>query len=252
MKHLDLLKILDKEIKEENNNELAYNSQQEEAIKICLRALKSSKPLIVIKENAYLASRLNEVLMSYFEDDELVYYNPEESLRSEEIASSFENRAERIEALYKIVNSKNLKVVLTTPYGFIRHLPKINFFKDELISINKGQQINRETLVKKLIKLGYEKTNHVENPMTYATRGFIIDVFSVNNTNPIRIEFFDDEIYSIRFFDVNSQSTIKEIEEAIIIPAKDVYFSEEDKAYLQKNVEKHFLEKKSKKKRKKN
>ena len=91
----------------------------------------------------------------------------------------------------------------------------------------------RDTLIEKLIKLGYEKTNHVENTMTYATRGFIVDVFSVNNANPIRIEFFDDVINSIRFFDLNSQSTIKEIDEATIIPAKDVYFSEEDKEYLE-------------------
>ena len=237
MKHLDLLESIDKNINEDKYNELTYNSQIEEAIKICLKSLHSSKPLIVIKENAYLASRLNEILVSYFNDDELVYYNPEESMRSEEIASSFENRAERIHALYKIASSKNLKVVLTTPYGFIRHLPKINFFSDEIIRVLKGQSLNRDDLIKKLIKLGYEKTNHVENPMTYAARGFIIDVFSVNCINPIRIEFFDDEVYSIRYFDINSHSTINEINEAVIIPAKDIYFSDNDKEYLSKNVE---------------
>ena len=237
MKHEELLKLIQAESKEDKTSDLTYNSLIEEAIKICLRSLDSSKPLIVVKENAFLASKINEMLVSYFDEDELVYYNPEESLRSEEIASSFENRADRISALYKIVNSKKLKVVLTTPYGFIRHLPKINFFKDETLLISKGQKLNREDLIHKLQKLGYEKTNHVEYPMSYATRGFIIDAFSVNYRSPIRIEFFDDEVYSIRFFDINSQSTIKEIDEVTIIPAKDIYFSDEDKLFLEKTVE---------------
>ena len=236
MKHLDLLNKI-KGLEKRDDNIIPYNSLIEEAIKICIRAIDNDKPLIVIKENAYLSSNLYEILLSYFDKEEIVFYNPEESLRSEEIASSFENRADRVLALYRIVNEKNIKLVVTTPYGFIRHLPIKSFFIDEIIDVKKGQKIEREEIVSKLIKLGYEKTNHVDKPMTYAVRGFIVDVFSVNYQNPIRIEFFDDEIYSIRFFDINSQSTISETDEVSLIPAKDIFFSDEDKEYLKKNCE---------------
>ena len=84
----------------------AYHSLAEEAINLSILAKNSVKPVIVVKENNYLANRLREILVSYFEEDELVCYLPEESLRAEEIASSFENRAERLNALYSLIKNK--------------------------------------------------------------------------------------------------------------------------------------------------
>lgn len=223
-------------VKRDNRFFLTYNSQIEEALKIIIAAKNSNKPIIVIKENNYLANRLKDILMSYLEENELVTYLPEESMRSEEIASSYENRADRLSALYKICTSKDIKVVVTTGYGFIRHLPNKEMLLNSLIHLKKDETITKEELIDKLKKLGYEKTNRVETPMSFASRGYIIDVFSVNYNEPIRIEFFDDVIDSIRLFDVNSQSTIKEIEEVDIVFAKDSFFSDEEKTYLKENI----------------
>ena len=216
---------------------VSYNNQYEEVFKILFKAEDINKPIIVIKENNYIANRFADKIKPFLSDDELVTFLPEESLRSEEIASSYENRAERINALYEILTNKRVKVVVTSSYGFVRHLPEREALKNSIITINKGSQINREELIDRLIELGYEKNNRVETPMSFATRGYIVDVFSVNYQNPIRIEFFDNEIDSIRFFDVNSQRTIKEEKEVNIAFAKDVFFSSEDKDFLKKNIE---------------
>ena len=72
--------------------------------------------------------------------------------------------------------------------------------------------------------------------MTYASRGYILDIYSINYRNPVRIEFFDDEIDSIRFFDINTQSTVSHVYACEIVFAKDVFFSDEEKEYLKKNV----------------
>ena len=214
----------------------AYHSLAEEAINLSILAKNSVKPVIVVKENNYLANRLREILVSYFEEDELVCYLPEESLRAEEIASSFENRAERLNALYSLIKNKNIKLVITTGYGYIRHLPEHNLLKESLISLKTGDVITKEDLSLKLKRLGYEKVNRVETPMTYASRGYILDIYSINYRNPVRIEFFDDEIDSIRFFDINTQSTVSHVNECEIVFAKDVFFSDEEKEYLKKNV----------------
>ena len=236
MKFLDLLERIGPVINEQSHSFLSYNSLTEEAIKIVFRAKESKRPLIVVKENAYLANRLKDILVSYFDEDELVSYLPEESLRAEEIASSFENRAARLNALYKMMSSEKLKVILVSPYGLIRHLPSKEELSDKVIDIRKDDILNKEELIRKLISLGYEKTSHVETPMTFAARGFIVDVFSVNYDKPVRIEFFDDVIDSIRFFDNDSQRTLEKVDEAKIIFAKDVFFSQEEKEYLKKNV----------------
>ena len=214
----------------------AYNSLVEEALKISKRCLSSDKPLIVVKENNYMANRLKDILISYFEDDEIVSYLPEESLRSEEIATSFENRAERLLALYRIITSKP-KVIVTSPYGFIRHLPEREVLLNSIIHLKKDDILEREDLIEKLRKLGYEKTVHVETPMTFAVRGYIVDVFSVNYPKPFRIEFFDDVIDSIRFFDINTQRSEEVNDEVTICFAKDVFFNDEEKEFLKENVE---------------
>ena len=237
MKHLNILNDIESILNDNNHSFLSYNSLVEEAIKLSIRAKNSTKPIVVIKENNYLVNRLKDILLSYFDDNEIVTYLPEESLRVEEIASSYENRAARLNALYRIINDKNIKLILISPYGFIRHLPRKKELLDSTIKIKTGDSIDKQELIASLVKLGYEKTSHVETPMSFASRGYIVDIFSVNYEKPIRIEFFDDVIDSIRFFDIDSQRTLNVIDSVDICFAKDVFFDDEKKEYLKNNIE---------------
>jgi transcription-repair coupling factor (superfamily II helicase) len=225
-----------KDVLNDDSGILSYSSLVEEALKLALLAKDSDVPIIAVKENNYLVNKLQEILWSYFTEDEIVSYLPEESLRAEEIASSFENRANRLSSLYRIIRNDRLKIILISPYGFIRHLPHKKELQSKLLRLSKNMEYRKEDLIRKLTELGYEKTSHVETPMTYASRGFIVDVYSVNYDDPIRIEFFDDIIDSLRFFDNGSQQTIKETEEVEICFAKDVFFDEEKKRFLEENV----------------
>ena len=135
-----------------------------------------------------------------------------------------------------MINEKDVKIILTSPYGFIRHLPKKEELRSKTISIRKDDVLNREELIDRLISLGYEKSIRVETPMTFASRGFIVDVYSVNYNQPIRIEFFDDVVDSIRFFDNTTQRTLENVDEVTIIFAKDAFFDDDKKQYLKDNV----------------
>ena len=236
MKYTEILNRIEPLLNDADHSFLSYNSLVEEAVKLSIRAKEAKKPIVIVKENAYLANRLKEILLSYFDDEEIVSYLPEESLRAEEIAASYENRAGRINALYRILRDKKLKIVLTSPYGMIRHLPRKEELLNRIIRIHKDDVLEKEELIGKLNELGYEKTSHVETPMTYASRGYIVDIFSVNYEKPIRIEFFDNVIDSIRFFDNDTQRSLEAVDEAEICFARDVFFSEEEKEYLRNNV----------------
>jgi len=237
MKNLQVLEGIEKAAGlKKNRSFLSYNSLIEEAIRLSLFVKDYQDTLIVIKENNYMAQRLREQLQSFFDDDELLSYLPEESMRAEEIASSFENRAERINVLYQIIKKKP-KLLITSPYGFIRHLPKKDLLVDSLIQIRKDDVLDKDELVFKLKKLGYDKVQHVEVPMTFAARGYIVDVYSVNYDLPLRIEFFDDVVDSIRFFDINSQATKEVVDEVEICFARDVFFSDEEKNFLKENID---------------
>ena len=90
MKYIELLNQIESTLNDKDHSFLSYNSLTEEALKIAIEAKNSLKPIIVVKENGYLSNRLKDILNSYFDEDEIVSYLPEESLRAEEIASSFE------------------------------------------------------------------------------------------------------------------------------------------------------------------
>ena len=237
MKYLNILNDIEEVLNNDDYSSLSYSSLVEEALKISIKAKNSDCPLIIVKENNYLVNKLKDILLSYFDESEIIAYLPEESLRAEEIASSYENRASRVNALYRLVHEDSYKLILCSPYGLIRHLPNKQELKDNIIKIKKDDTLDKQDLIDRLIKLGYEKTSHVENPMTYASRGYIVDVFSVNYDKPIRIEFFDDVVDSIRFFDNDSQRTLEVINEVEICFAKDVFFSDTQKKYLKENIE---------------
>lgn len=77
------------------NADNTYNSLVEEALKLCLKAMNAKEPLLIVKENNYLAARLYDIMSCFFSQEEIALYLPEESMRSEEIATSYENRADR-------------------------------------------------------------------------------------------------------------------------------------------------------------
>ena len=89
-------------------------------------------------------------------------------------------------------------------------------------------QIDIYDLKASLLKSGYQSAIRVDQPFYFSKRGGVIDVFSIQYENPIRIEFFDDEIESIRFYNQNTQRTIENIDEITILPASDILYDDQE------------------------
>lgn len=210
-----------------NKGPLPLISFIEEALVIATSYKKNPRPMIIIKNNLYNAQRLYERIISFLSEEECALFGADESLRVEAIASSPEMRANKVETLASLLKNPN-QIVVTCPSGILRHLPSPELFKEGCFTLKVGNIEDPEKLKRKLIKIGYYQTSHIDQPLTFASRGGVIDIFSINHTQPVRIEFFDDEIESIRFFDVETQKTIVPIEEIDIVPANDLLFSDSD------------------------
>ena len=208
-----------------SSSSLSYNSTIEEALKLTFYIKDHQRPLVIVKENSFMANELYEMMAPFFEAEELVIYDPEESMRAEAIVASFENRAARISALSAILKATP-KAIITTAYGLIRHLPDKDYLKEHMVDLKVGDIIERDTLIARLKECGYERVPTCETPLTYALRGSIIDVFSADSKEPLRIEFFDDEIDSLRFFDVNTQMTLRKVDKCSLTFASDVLFTD--------------------------
>jgi len=134
----------------------------------------------------------------------------------------------RINTLYKIAGSEAPPVIITTPGALLRKLiPKQELFGfAELLM--EGEEIDRDLFIEKLVSGGYTRSLIVEEPGDYCVRGGILDVFTPFYPDPLRIELSGDIVESIRFFSASSQRTLKAVSEAIIIPAKEAIFKNED------------------------
>lgn len=206
--------------------DIPLTSLIEEALVISSAYMKRPRGMLIVKQNLYHAQRLYERISSFLSEDECALFGADESLRVEAIASSPEMTALKTQTLASLLENPD-QVVITCPSGLLRQLPFPKDFREGCISLKTGEEMNMNELKRKLMAGGYQQTAHIDQPLCFASRGGIIDVFSINYENPIRIEFFDTEIESIRFFDVNSQKTIETVSDVKIVPASDVIFTDE-------------------------
>lgn len=215
---------------------LASLTMIEEALLLATYFKETKKNVIVVKNNAYNAQRLFEYIRNIEDDSKILLFNVEESLRIEAIAASPETMADKIETLSKLVQGDQYMLITNTA-GLLKHLPNYDHFANSVIQLKVDQEITMDELSRKLISSGYQMTARVDQPLTFARRGGIIDVFSINYDSPIRIEFFDTMIDSLRNFDISTQRTIALINEVNIIPATDILFTPDQITEITQNVE---------------
>ena len=153
----------------------------------------------------------------------------DELIRSEEYVSSNEFMLQRIYTLSKLINDPSPKIIITHPHAFLRFLPNKEEYKSLNITIEKNKNYKIEDIRNKLTSAGYKRVNKIDQPLQFASRGDILDIYPILNDNPIRIEFFDDEVESIRTFDLNTQISNKvELDEILITPATDIPITEQE------------------------
>lgn len=147
---------------------------------------------------------------------------------------------ERLNALKSLIEGQNTTIIMTIDGGMDRILP-LNMIQKKVLEIEEGTTLDLEKLKQQLIFLGYERTSQVEGQGQFAIRGGIIDIFTLTEEVPYRIELWDDEIDSIRTFDLSSQRSIERTQNIKIYPAAELIL---DETTLQGGIQKIEKEKK--------
>lgn len=118
---------------------------------------------------------------------------------------------ERIRII-KILSEQQSYIIVTTIASLMQPLPPVKLLNSYTLSLAVGSQIDMDQLRSKLIRAGYHSTSAVELSGEFAVRGYIIDIFAPDWEKPIRIEFFGDEIESIRQFDISNQRSLNSVQ----------------------------------------
>lgn len=152
-----------------------------------------------------------------------------ETLPFEDIKPSIDIIGKRFDTLNNLLHEKKHHTLICTLHSLLQKIIPADLAKDLLLNVKINTIIEFEDFIKKLVNLGYEKTPLVSDKGQFATRGGIIDVFPTNLENPYRIEFFQDEIESIRTFDLASQKSISKVDSIKIFPADELSLIKNEK-----------------------
>jgi len=203
-------------------------------------SLKTTKtPLIIITSNAFEAQRLMEEI-PYFAPDLSLHLLPDwETLPYDVFSPHPDLISERLSTLYQI--SQNQSDVVIVPIGTaLLRLPPVAFLSAHTFMLKKGQKFDLEALRNQCIQAGYHHVSQVISPGEFSVRGGLVDLFPMGSVLPYRIDLFDDEIESIRTFDIDTQRSLYPVPEIRLLPAREFPLDEAGISTFRSNFREQF------------
>ena len=177
-----------------------------------------------------------EADLSFYTDDVLVFPSKEYIFYNIE-TSGHDNENTRLSVVNSLSDGKK-KIVIASLDAVLQYTIPPEKLKEYSIDINLGDTFDLHKLCERLVIMGYSREEIVEGEGQFALRGGILDVFSPNYENPLRIEFFDDETDSVRLFDKVSQRSLDKINSAVIIPVREAVITNEKQSEIAKTLKK--------------
>ena len=202
------------------------------ALLLVLLQKAAGRPLIIVVADNRAAEDLVPVLQAFCEltgaaDPESVVSLPNHDvLPFQNLSPHPEIQEERAVALWKIATGAASFVISPIAATALR-LRSAEYYADLARTVRRGEVLNVDALLPHLNTVGYHSTDVVEMPGEYALRGGILDVYSPEAERPVRIEFFGDEVESIRKFDPATQRSSSPVDEALLLPLTETPVSEE-------------------------
>lgn len=182
-------------------------------------SLDTQRDIVVCFEDDYKAKiAAEEVIDSvYLPTPELVWFDS--------YAHSNQTAIDRMESLFKLSQASH-KILFTSVQNLAYKYPPKETWLLKRLSFDLETSISMDVLKKSLFYMGYERVDIVEAKGQYALRGGILDIFSVMYEEPIRVEFFGDDVDSIRFFDIETQQSLQKTDQVQIYPCQEMVLDE--------------------------
>jgi transcription-repair coupling factor (superfamily II helicase) len=185
-------------------------------------AAGSQRPLLLLAEDPRHADQL-EAEIRFFTDDTIPieHFVEWETLPWDSFSPHQDIISQRLRVLAALPNMVS-GVIIATVGIMHQRLPPLDYVAARSLSLTTGQQLPREEFTKSLIEAGYLRVPQVSEHGEFAVRGSLIDIFPMGTDAPVRIDFFDDDIESLRFFSPESQLSDEKVDAIAILPAREV------------------------------
>ncbi len=197
-----------------------------------IRAL-TKRPIFVVYPNLFQAENAYEKLLGVVPNAS--FYPHDEFVTLDQLILNDTLKTERLNTLYRLLDGQT-DTVVTHPVALHQWLHPKAKLKGFIKTYNTHDTVPMQDFLERLVLYGYEAVDHVENVGEFSRRGSIIDLYQIQYEHPIRIDFFDDDIDSIRVFNALSQRSIKTLETFTLIPTREMILSSDDLQVIEEGV----------------
>lgn len=182
--------------------------------------------LVICDDEAAALKMMNDINQMAGED--IACFYPAKDMNFaylEGISREYEHK--RLEALSLVLQGKR-KVMTASAESVLQGTIPPSKLKEYSFTLRSGEELDLESLKKKLTSAGYTYTEQVEGQAQYCVRGSIVDIFPVQDKNPVRLELWGDEIDTLSYFDTENQRRTDPIDEITVFPATEIIIPKEE------------------------
>jgi transcription-repair coupling factor (superfamily II helicase) len=190
-------------------------------------ARAAARPLIVLASDPRQADQL-EAELRYFAGEELevAHFVEWETLPYDAFSPHQDIISQRLTVLARLPRLEQGIVVVSAP-SLLQRLPPREYVGSRTLNLGVGQTLERDTFVEAMTASGYMRVSQVSEHGEFAVRGALFDIFPMGAVAPIRVDMFDDEIESLRYFDPQSQVSMEKTDSIDILPASEIPLDED-------------------------
>jgi len=197
--------------------------------------MSGNSTLFVVLPSLYLAQRYYDSLSRILPFDDVLFFPADELASAEMISASGDFLFERIETLYELLTN-NKKLVIMNMHAAIKYEMNPQIWRESCFNININDEIEPQVLANKLIKIGYTPVYQVTKTGEFSKRGSIIDIFPLGYEVPVRLDFFDNYIETIKEFDCETQKSIEKKNNVLILPVSELIYDDNDYKFARTKI----------------
>lgn len=183
----------------------------------------SGKNAVIITENMYEARVLKDDLDFYFGEGKTVVFPAKDYIFHNIETSAAQIVQARLGVIESVISGNAGIMIIPADAAMQYTIPK-NLYEKYRITFKVGETVEQSDLLPRLNIMGYSRCDTVEGTGQFSIRGGILDIFPPSSKNPLRIEFFGDEIDTVRYFDAQSQLTLSQVDICTVAPCREMIY----------------------------
>ena len=201
--------------------------------------LNTEGTVFLVLPNLHQAQLYFDYLSNIFDPEQVLFFPVDELITQIMAFSSKDFLSQRVNTVHALLKDQR-KIVVSNDLVLTKRIFSVSKYHENQVFIKPGMELKPETLAEKLITFGYQKEYTLSAPETYSIRGDIFDIFPLGFTDPIRINFSDDIVETIKTFSLDTQLSKTRVDSISLFPSTELFYTDDELKQAMSKIKSYF------------